>query len=566
MTLKEQPQPQMMPKKEKRTPPPPAQQQRPPPQQFVNTGRQSPSYAGRQCVAGPDGGAPPPPPPPPSQQPQQPQQSRRDRQHKQEHGSAIDVNKYKTKVCRNWQQGTPCPYGDRCVFAHGDVDMRRLTDHNPYTELFGAPRRGRASGRSDRRAKRAAQQQQQQQPPNMRGHGEMGNGIANGVAIGVPLRGNNSSQSLNSSMGGPPMGGPPMDPQVPPWMQHYHGYNQQGYGYYPRDDGTDEMPTVDYSGMDGPMHPPPPPPPPQSAVCDDGHGGMWDQPPPPPTSYDHSHALHGLIEDNPDMRQSPSTQPMGNDCHPQPMVNDCHTPPGHTPHTPVCTPMNMSPPGFPAHPCEVPGGIHRTPLRNEGSDMMGPEAAGSPNRGVIHCAEWADQMPPSDDPAMCMQQPLRHSSSNGSLGSDYNQYPAMTAGTPLMAQSPTYNMQHQQHVDAHFEAHSQGTTSTYRHDPYADIQDQGGMPPDCSQPNSTTAAAPYGGSAFPTGPTGAPEESAQSSSEEVSVATSVGPDMRAPEEVSPHREPSNDMTRGRADMQAFQQMQPQPMYTDGETA
>jgi len=46
--------------------------------------------------------------------------------------SAIDARKYKTKLCRNWQSGTPCPYGDRCVFAHGGKDMRRAEDPNPY--------------------------------------------------------------------------------------------------------------------------------------------------------------------------------------------------------------------------------------------------------------------------------------------------------------------------------------------------------------------------------------------------------------------------------------------------
>eukprot|EP01063_Lacrimia_lanifica_P020816 TRINITY_DN280_c1_g1_i3.p2 TRINITY_DN280_c1_g1~~TRINITY_DN280_c1_g1_i3.p2 ORF type:complete len:368 (+),score=153.63 TRINITY_DN280_c1_g1_i3:60-1163(+) len=36
--------------------------------------------------------------------------------------AAIDRTKLKTKICRNWQSGVSCPYGDRCAFAHGDVE------------------------------------------------------------------------------------------------------------------------------------------------------------------------------------------------------------------------------------------------------------------------------------------------------------------------------------------------------------------------------------------------------------------------------------------------------------
>ena len=37
-----------------------------------------------------------------------------------ERTGAIDKTKYKTKICRNWANGLECPYGERCVFAHGD--------------------------------------------------------------------------------------------------------------------------------------------------------------------------------------------------------------------------------------------------------------------------------------------------------------------------------------------------------------------------------------------------------------------------------------------------------------
>eukprot|EP00659_Diplonema_papillatum_P019548 gene19548-30115_t len=43
----------------------------------------------------------------------------------QQASSAIDKNKYKTRLCRNWTNGQECPYGDRCVFAHGEHEKKR---------------------------------------------------------------------------------------------------------------------------------------------------------------------------------------------------------------------------------------------------------------------------------------------------------------------------------------------------------------------------------------------------------------------------------------------------------
>eukprot|EP01059_Diplonema_ambulator_P026412 TRINITY_DN43700_c0_g1_i1.p1 TRINITY_DN43700_c0_g1~~TRINITY_DN43700_c0_g1_i1.p1 ORF type:complete len:234 (+),score=48.28 TRINITY_DN43700_c0_g1_i1:191-892(+) len=45
-----------------------------------------------------------------------------------ERPSAIDKTKYKTRICRNWQSGNECPYGDRCVFAHGDHEKRKTVE------------------------------------------------------------------------------------------------------------------------------------------------------------------------------------------------------------------------------------------------------------------------------------------------------------------------------------------------------------------------------------------------------------------------------------------------------
>lgn len=36
----------------------------------------------------------------------------------------LDYKKYKTRLCRNWQQTGKCPYGEACVYAHGSKEMR----------------------------------------------------------------------------------------------------------------------------------------------------------------------------------------------------------------------------------------------------------------------------------------------------------------------------------------------------------------------------------------------------------------------------------------------------------
>ena len=48
-------------------------------------------------------------------------------QQQQQQAASIDPNKFKTKICRNWQQGE-CMYSERCAFAHGEVDKRRTGD------------------------------------------------------------------------------------------------------------------------------------------------------------------------------------------------------------------------------------------------------------------------------------------------------------------------------------------------------------------------------------------------------------------------------------------------------
>lgn len=40
------------------------------------------------------------------------------------HNAKIDQAKYRTRMCRNYLMGVPCPFESRCVFAHGDVQLR----------------------------------------------------------------------------------------------------------------------------------------------------------------------------------------------------------------------------------------------------------------------------------------------------------------------------------------------------------------------------------------------------------------------------------------------------------
>jgi len=46
---------------------------------------------------------------------------------KTEENPAVDAVRYKTKMCKNWQMSQKCPYGPRCLFAHGAKELRSHT-------------------------------------------------------------------------------------------------------------------------------------------------------------------------------------------------------------------------------------------------------------------------------------------------------------------------------------------------------------------------------------------------------------------------------------------------------
>eukprot|EP01063_Lacrimia_lanifica_P032049 TRINITY_DN5404_c0_g3_i1.p2 TRINITY_DN5404_c0_g3~~TRINITY_DN5404_c0_g3_i1.p2 ORF type:complete len:137 (+),score=18.15 TRINITY_DN5404_c0_g3_i1:48-458(+) len=40
--------------------------------------------------------------------------------------SATVLRLYKTKICKNWRTNGACPYNQKCMFAHGEGELRTL--------------------------------------------------------------------------------------------------------------------------------------------------------------------------------------------------------------------------------------------------------------------------------------------------------------------------------------------------------------------------------------------------------------------------------------------------------
>ncbi|XP_047459287.1 mRNA decay activator protein ZFP36L2 [Mugil cephalus] len=62
------------------------------------------------------------------QQQQQPQQQ----QQQQKPGSQINSTRYKTELCRPFEENGSCKYGEKCQFAHGYHELRSLSRHPKY--------------------------------------------------------------------------------------------------------------------------------------------------------------------------------------------------------------------------------------------------------------------------------------------------------------------------------------------------------------------------------------------------------------------------------------------------
>ena len=42
----------------------------------------------------------------------------------------ITNNRYKTVMCRFWEQGSSCPLNQKCHYAHGPGELRKIGDVN----------------------------------------------------------------------------------------------------------------------------------------------------------------------------------------------------------------------------------------------------------------------------------------------------------------------------------------------------------------------------------------------------------------------------------------------------
>uniref|UniRef100_F6WNM4 mRNA decay activator protein ZFP36 n=1 Tax=Monodelphis domestica TaxID=13616 RepID=F6WNM4_MONDO len=63
---------------------------------------------------------------------------------KQPGGGQVNSSRYKTELCRPFEENGACKYGDKCQFAHGIHELRSLTRHPKYkTELCQPPLGGR---------------------------------------------------------------------------------------------------------------------------------------------------------------------------------------------------------------------------------------------------------------------------------------------------------------------------------------------------------------------------------------------------------------------------------------
>eukprot|EP01064_Diplonema_japonicum_P006263 TRINITY_DN1417_c2_g1_i1.p1 TRINITY_DN1417_c2_g1~~TRINITY_DN1417_c2_g1_i1.p1 ORF type:complete len:298 (+),score=60.89 TRINITY_DN1417_c2_g1_i1:34-894(+) len=74
---------------------------------------------------------------------------------------AVDLAKFRTKVCRNYSTGQPCQFGDRCAFAHGLYQVRSNLDPNPVLQVYGP--QGKKKQQEARRQAHLVEQQQQTQ-------------------------------------------------------------------------------------------------------------------------------------------------------------------------------------------------------------------------------------------------------------------------------------------------------------------------------------------------------------------------------------------------------------------
>lgn len=156
-----------------------------------------------------------------------------------EKDSTIDQRKYKTKLCRTWSSGNQCPYGDRCVFAHGGDDMRKVHDYNPYEEVFGPQQHGnrRRSGQKQQSKTVIRMPTSAMPPPPSLAGGVVSAALDYGAEYGV------------GPLPPPPFAAPapPLPGAVPPAALLQHPPAGMRWGYEEEELG--HSPTGDSGGM-----------------------------------------------------------------------------------------------------------------------------------------------------------------------------------------------------------------------------------------------------------------------------------------------------------------------------
>ncbi|KAF3845178.1 hypothetical protein F7725_008341 [Dissostichus mawsoni] len=63
-------------------------------------------------------------------------------------GSQVNSSRYKTELCRPFEENGSCKYGDKCQFAHGIHELRSLSRHPKYKLSCAAPSTPSGSART----------------------------------------------------------------------------------------------------------------------------------------------------------------------------------------------------------------------------------------------------------------------------------------------------------------------------------------------------------------------------------------------------------------------------------
>ncbi|XP_036319778.1 protein TIS11-like [Rhagoletis pomonella] len=117
----------------------------------------------------------------------------------------VNTSRYKTELCRPFEEAGECKYGEKCQFAHGYHELRNLQRHPKYKTEYCrtfhsvgfcpyGPRCHFVHNADEARAlqQMQQQQQQQQQQPKLQNHSSFHNCIAN-----YPLQSKHGNKAAN---------------------------------------------------------------------------------------------------------------------------------------------------------------------------------------------------------------------------------------------------------------------------------------------------------------------------------------------------------------------------------